>query len=114
MLGASHRPLDRLGRWDAGNAEQHEDAQVDSVLGEERSSAIETISIETLIQICASSWMDRLETDCDLELPSPCALEATREGDRLSVDRSRMRFHRHTAKVPARLSNARQVLGRNG
>src|SRR5262245_22752721 len=109
MFGTSHGPLDRLGCRNARYAEQHEDAQVDFVLGEKRSSAIETISVEALVQICARSRMDRLETNCDFEPPSSGAFEATREGERFSVDRSRMRFHRNAAKVPTRLGNARQV-----
>src|SRR3954471_11050365 len=78
MLHCAYGPLDTLGRRNVGHTEQHEHAHIDLVLAEQRHCAIEPRQIHSLVALRHRDWVNRLQSECDLESPRNRASEICR------------------------------------
>src|SRR6266699_559241 len=67
MLDGTHRPRDRLFRWNVRRAEEDKDAQIDAVLREKARCRIKSCEVEPFVEICSRDGMNCLESNGEFE-----------------------------------------------
>src|SRR6266699_651881 len=67
MLDGTHRPRDRLFRWNVRRAEEDKDALIDAVLREKARRRIKSCEVEPFVEICSRDGRNCLESNGEFE-----------------------------------------------
>ena len=70
VLDGADRPVDGLRGRHVRRAEQHEHPQIDAMLREKRRGGGEAPEVKPLVESRLRAWMNCLESDRDLDVPS--------------------------------------------